>query len=73
MAKYPKRKRFDKNDDVMVFYDARNAFYMAGDPRRRIDERNGRLVGKDLSAPANLPQDAYQTYFPGQDLTGMEE
>lgn len=59
--------------DGLTILDTRNAFYLSGDPRRRIDNRNGNQVNNDLSAFANCPPNGFQRYFPGRDLTGIEE
>ncbi len=65
-----------KNKVIVTTYkvtDLRNEYYQGIDPRRRIDYRNGMLVGKDYNAFANCPPYGYQTYFPdspGTDKSG---
>ena len=51
--------------DGLTFVDARNAFYLASDPRRRIDNRNGNQINNDCTAFANCPEQGFQRYFPG--------
>ena len=52
--------------NVIKVYDLRNAYYQAGDPRRRLERLDGRLIGNDRTGIQNVPQDAKVTYFPGR-------
>lgn len=55
-----------KKIDVVSIVDLRNAFYQAGDPRRRIDEMNADIVRYDYNAMSNLPSEGFQRYAPGR-------
>ena len=63
--------------DVMgkriVVMDLRDAFYKAGDPRRRLEREDGRMIGNDHAAFANCPPDGFQRYFPGRPWRPTQE
>lgn len=55
----------DKNGYTTIkVMDLRNAFYQAGDPRRRLERLDSQLIGNDHSAIQNVPQEAKIRYFP---------
>lgn len=47
-------------------YDLRNAYFQAGDPRRRLERLDSQLIGNDRTEIQNVPQEAKVTYFPGR-------
>ena len=65
---YPEAKQ-----DLLEVVDARNAFYLASDPRRRIEKAYANQIGNDPNAFANCPPEGFQRIFPGRDLTNVEE
>lgn len=51
---------------IIRVMDLRNAYYEAGDPRRRLERLDSKLIGNDHSEIQNVPQSAKVTYFPGR-------
>lgn len=53
--------------------DLRNAFYEAGDPRRRLERADSKMVHYDRNATANLSNVADIRYFPNRPWNGEDE
>jgi hypothetical protein len=62
------RKSFAVHDGntVVTVYDLRNAYFQAGDPRRRLERLDSQLIGNDRTEIQNVPQFTRVAYFPGR-------
>ncbi len=61
------RNRIESREtNAPLFIDARDAYFKAGDPARRLERADSNLVQPDYTAMSNCPPEGYQTYFPGR-------